>query len=124
MWKYRCYDDGRQPNLWQRWYDSNPNFQGSHDAVFEILESRMNWGPPHADYLDKGNRIVEIRLTGKVKHRILGFYGNARGEFIVLAACFHKQSVYTPHNIKETVIARKIEIQKNPRKAIACDRPS
>jgi len=123
MRTYRCYDDGRQPNLWRRWYDSHPDFQGSHDSVFEMLESRMNWGPPHAEFLDKENRIVEIRLTGKVKHRILGFYGQVRGEFIVLGSCIHKQKVYTPHGIKETVINRKTEIESNQQKAIVCARP-
>jgi hypothetical protein len=123
MWKYRCYDDGRRPNLWQRWYDSSPDFQGSHDSIFEMLESRNTWGPPHADFLDKENRIVEVRLTGKVKHRILGFYGEARGEFIVLGTCAHKQTVYTPRNIRETVVSRKTEIQKNPGRAHACVRP-
>jgi transcriptional regulator with XRE-family HTH domain len=92
MWTYRCYDDGRKPNLWQRWYDSSPDFQGSHDSIFEMLESRVNWGPPHAKFLDSENRIIEVRLTGKVKHRILGFYGDTRGEFIVLGTCFHKQN--------------------------------
>lgn len=123
MWTYRCYDDGRQPNLWQRWYDANPDFQGTHDAIFETLESRLNWGPPHADYLDSNYRIVEVRLTGKVKHRILGFYGNVRGEFVVLGTCFHKQNVYHPPGIKVTVIDRKNEIQNNQGKAIACVRP-
>jgi hypothetical protein len=109
MWKYRCYNDGRHPNLWRRWYDSNPKFQGSHDSIFEMLESRQNWGPPHAEFLDKENRIVEVRLTGKVKHRILGFYSDVRGEFIVLGPCIHKQGVYTPHGIRETVVDRKNE---------------
>jgi hypothetical protein len=109
--------------LWQRWYESNPIFQGSHDAIFEILESRQNWGPPYAKFLNKQDRIIEVRLIGKVKHRILGFYGNVRGEFIVLGTCIHKQKVYTPHGIRETVVIRKTEIQNNQGRAIACVRP-
>jgi hypothetical protein len=123
MWKYRYYDDGGQPNLWQRWYDLNPDFQGSHDSIFEMLESRLNWGPPHTEFLDRENRIVEVRLTGKVKHRILGFYGETRGEFVVVGTCIHKQDVYTPHGIRDTVVDRKNEIEKNQGKAIACVRP-
>ena len=123
MWKYRCYDDGGQPNLWQRWYDANPGFQGSHDLIFEMLESRLKWGPPHTEFLDTDNRIVEVRLTGKVKHRILGFYGDTRGEFIVLGTCIHKQHIYTPHGIRDTVVDRKNEIQKNRGRAISCVRP-
>ena len=123
MWKYRCYDDGGQPNLWQRWYNLNTDFQGSHDAIFEMLESRLNWGPPHTEFLDKENRIVEVRLTGKVKHRILGFYGDTRHEFIVLGTCIHKQRVYTPHGIRDTVVDRKNEIQKSQGRAVACVRP-
>jgi hypothetical protein len=123
MWTYRCYNDGGQPNLWQRWYASNPGFQGSHDSIFAMLESRQNWGPPHTEFLDKENRIIEVRLTGKVKHRILGFYGDARGEFIVLGTCTHKQDVYDPPDIKNTVVTRKSEIQSNKGRAIACVRP-
>jgi hypothetical protein len=123
MWTYRCYDDGRQPNLWRRWYESNPNFRGSHDSIFEMLETRVNWGPPHTRYLDDENRIVEVRLSGKVKHRILGFYSDVQLEFIVLGTCIHKQRVYTPHGIRDTVVIRKNEIQSNQGKAIACVRP-
>jgi hypothetical protein len=123
MWTYRCYDDGGTPNLWQRWYDSNPDFQGSHDSIFEMLEGRVNWGPPHTEFLDTENRIIEIRLTGKVKHRILGFYGDTRSEFIVLGTCFHKQKVYSPAGIRQTVIDRKNEIKRNQGRAITCARP-
>jgi hypothetical protein len=52
------------------------------------LESRVNWGPPHTEFLDAENRIIEVRLTGKVKHRILGFYGDTRGEFICAGNLF------------------------------------
>jgi hypothetical protein len=124
MWTYRCYDDGRKPNLWQRWYDDNPEFRGSHDSVFEMLECRTAWGRPHADFLNKDARLVEVRLSGNPKHRILGFYGDGRLEFVVVGVCIHKQRVYTPHGIKETAIFRKNEIQRNPEKAIICVRPS
>lgn len=124
MWTFRCYDDGGTPNLWQRWYDENSDYQGSHDSIFEMLESRQNWGPPYTEFLDKENRIVEVRLTGKVKHRILGFYGDVRNEFIVVATCFHKQDVYTPADIKDTAARRKREIAQKKTKAISCVRPS
>jgi hypothetical protein len=91
MWTFRCYDDGGEPDLWHRWYASNPDYQGSHDAVFDVLENRQAWGPPFAEFLDKQNRIVEVRLSGRVKHRILGFYSAARWEFIIVGTCFHKQ---------------------------------
>jgi hypothetical protein len=123
MWTYRCYNDGGEPNLWQRWYEANPDYQGTHDSIFEMLESRVNWGPPHAEFLDTENRIIEVRLTGKVKYRILGFYGEVRGEFVVLGTCFHKQNVYTPPSIRDTVVVRKNEIQSNQGRAVACVRP-
>jgi hypothetical protein len=88
-----------------------------------MLEDRHNWGPPHTEFLDKDNRIIEVRLTGKVKHRILGFYGSTRGEFIVLGTCTHKQNVYDPPSIKDTVVNRKNEIESNQGRAIACVRP-
>lgn len=122
MWTYRCYDDGKSPNLWQRWYAETSGAQGAHDANFEILEQQPQWKPPHTKFFDKPNRIIEVRLQGTVKHRILGVYGKER-EFIVLGACYHKQKVYFPHDIRRTVIKRKNEIDADNSKAIRCERP-
>src|SRR5437763_658057 len=108
MWTYRCYDDGRTPNLWQRWYTAHPDYRGSHDAIFDTLEQMVEWKPPYVDFLNKNERIVEVRLRGRVKHRILGIYSNKRrAEFIVLGTCNHKGKVYEPPNIEKTVIERK-----------------
>jgi hypothetical protein len=123
MWTYRCYDDGGRPNLWQRWYDSHVHFQGTHNSIFDILEQRLQWGKPHADFFDKDNRILEVRLTGKVKYRILGFHSGARQEFVIIATCSHKQRVYDPKDIRRTAIRRKQEIAQNPARAPHCVRP-
>jgi hypothetical protein len=124
MWTYCCYDDGKEPDLWRRWYDDNPDFQGTHDSIFEMLEDRVNWGPKQVEYLDAENRILEVRLNGKVKHRILGCYGwDVRQEFIVLGTCYHKQKVYHPHGIKDTVVRRKQEVERDLGRAPICVRP-
>jgi len=123
MWSYRCYDDGKVPNLWQRWYDAHPEVQGSHDAVFHFLEQRDQWREPFSKVFDKNLKIIEVRLNGKVKYRILGFYGSAQHEFIVVATCSHKQSVYDPPDVKMTAGKRKKEIEANPGKAQLCVRP-
>ena len=102
--------------------NSNPDFRGSHDAVFDRLEPLDSWRQPDADILDKENGIIEVRLRGRVKHRILGFY-DGKNTFVVVGTCYHKQDVYTPKDIKQTVVKRKIEIQQNPEKAMRCDRP-
>ncbi|GEC14649.1 hypothetical protein [Nitrobacter winogradskyi] len=126
MWTYRCYDDGGSLNLWQRWYDATTTAQGSHSSVFDNLEGRDVWKKPYSDILDKKNKIIEIRLTdaAKIEWRVLGFYGTARREFIVVAICNHKQKVYDPADVKKTAVKRKKEIEANPKKALACVRPT
>lgn len=89
-----------------------------------MLEQRTDWREPHAKYFDKKERIIEIRLTGNPKHRILGFYGGKQKEFIVLATCTHKQKVYDPPGIRKTVVKRQKEIVATPSKAKSCVRPS
>lgn len=123
MWTYRCYDDGRPGCPWRRWYDENPEYQGSHDAVFETLEGLDNWTKPEVDFLDKDNRLVEVRLRGRVRHRILGFHAGTRHEFTIVGFCYHKQTVYTPTDIKKTAIKRKKAIENDPTLARICNRP-
>src|SRR5258707_5714549 len=87
MWTYRCYDDGKMPDLWRRRYDAHPDGQGSHDTVFHVLEQLVQWREPHTKILDKNADVIEVRLSGKdkIEYRILGFYGKTNEEFIGLA---------------------------------------
>lgn len=125
MWTYRCYDDGDQPYLWRRWFDSAPDVHGSHDTVFRGLEQVDVWKKPWTDFIDKKNRILEVRLVGSVEWRVFGFYSEVtRREFIVLATGFHKQRVYTPADIKKTLVKRKKEVEANLGKAPICVRPT
>ena len=123
LWKFKCYDDGQSPNLWQRWYKSNIDYQGSHDAIFEIIEQQQSWTNP---YYTKamGDDLIEVRLNGAVQWRIFGFYGDKRREFVVVAIGYHKQNVYYPKAIKET--AKKIigAIKSGIKKANDCERPN
>lgn len=123
MWTYRCYNDSSAPNLWRNWYDNNPDYQGSHDSVFGMLEQQDQWREPHAKILDKNNGIIEVRLTGIVRHRVLGFYGSVRREFIVVATCHHKGEVYTPKNIRKTAAERRKRIEADIGEAPSCERP-
>jgi hypothetical protein len=125
MWKYRCYDDGGgEPNLWKRWYDATPDVPGSHDSVFEGLETMVNWREPWTKFFDKEARIIEVRLSGDVEWRVFGFHSGARQEFVVLGVGYHKGKVYTPHDIRKTLIKRKKEIEADPGKAVPCARPT
>jgi hypothetical protein len=123
MWKYRCYDDGGKPDLWKRWYDDHKDVQGSHDSVFDALESMVSWRKPWTDFIDKKARIIEVRLSGDVEWRVFGFHGGAQREFIVLGTGYHKGRVYTPANVRKTAIKRKQEIEADPGKAKFCERP-
>ena len=124
MWKYRCYDDGGNPSLWKRWYDATVDVQGSHDSIFQGLESMVNWREPWTKFFDKEERIIEVRLSGDVEWRVFGFHSGERQEFVILGTAFHKGKVYTPHDIRTTLIKRKKEIEADPKKAKPCERPT
>lgn len=121
MWTYRCYDDGKQPNLWRRWYDSNPDYQGTHDSIFDILEQQQQWKMPWTRPL--GDGLIEVRLHGKVQYRILGYYGDARKEFIVVGTCSHKGNVYTPKDAIKVAKKAMNDIKGGRANAIQCSRP-
>lgn len=121
-WTYKCYIDGKSPNLWQRWYDDNPAAQGAHDAALNILEELEVWRGPNAKAFDD---IVEIRFkAGGIQHRIFGFYGsNEKQRYIVTGTGSHKGNVYTPKGILKTCTKRREEIEGDPTKAKECSRP-
>lgn len=121
IWTYRCYDDGNKPNLWQRWYDSNPNYQGKHDSVFRIIEHHDQWREPYTKILKDG--LVEVRITGDVQWRIFGFFSKTRREFIVVSTGYHKGQIYDPRNIIKKSIVIKNDIKSGIKKAISCGRP-
>lgn len=124
QWTYRCYDDGKSPDLWRRWYDANPDIHGTHDSTFDILEQQDRWAKPHCDFINKDERLLEIRLNGKVKFRIFGYYDlEVRKQFVVLGIGNHKGPVYSPKDILKTIILRKKEVLNGAATAHHCPRP-
>lgn len=120
-WTFKCYDDGRSPNLWQRWYDDNARARGAHDAILDIIEQLERWREPYTKAFDD---VVEIRFTAqKVERRIFGFYGGTKQQFVVTATGSHKGKVYTPKEILKTHSKRRKEIEGDPTKAKDCSRP-
>jgi hypothetical protein len=121
-WTYRCYVDGKSPNLWRRWYDAHPDCQGSHDAVFRILDTLVSWREPQAKKLSTG--VIEVRLTGTLEWRIFGFYGERQKEFVVVSVASKKGVVYTPKKALKNAKALMKLCRSNPGKAISCECPS
>jgi hypothetical protein len=124
MWRYWWYADPKGPDPWRAWYDAqNASVQGRHDAVFRMLEARVNWTPPHAKKI--GDDLDEIILKTNVQHRLLGFYWphSIRMAFTFLLPCTHKGRVYDPKDAFE-IAERQIEELKSGRNWIRrCDRP-
>ena len=120
-WTYRCYDDGKSPTLWHRWFSKNENCQGAHDSTFRILEQQESWIGPNWKRLGPG--IGEVKVTaGNVEWRIVGFIRGTQ-EFVVVAIGYHKQRVYTPRNLLDD--ARKLAnaCKKDITLAPVCARP-
>lgn len=127
-WTYRCYVDGRRPNLWQRWYDENPEAQGKHDGRFMVLEQQDRWESPSPSWKPlsgdmKG--LSEVRFEGKDRRawRVFGHTNQTAQIFTVLSIGFHKDRKYTPKNVMGLAKHRWKEIENDPKKAQECERP-
>ena len=127
MWKYYCYDNGRPDNLWSDWYHKrDEQTKAQHDQVWEMLEQRGShqWEIPWAKHL--GESLIEIRVSGNVQWRILGYYGpkGERKAFTILLICNHKQNIYQPHDAINTARKRLKMVEQNNSMVKSCDRPS
>jgi hypothetical protein len=122
-WTYKCYDDGKSPSLWQRWYDDTPAAQGSFDAALNFLEALEVWQEPNAR---KIGDLIEIKCKGGgIQHRVFGFYSTGeKQKFIVLGFGDHKDRVYNPKDILKTCTRRRKEVEDDPSKAKDCTRPT
>ena len=122
-WTYRCYDDGKMPNLWRRWYDDNKPARGAHDATFEMLEKMESWGPPNFKSL--GSELYEVKFFGQDKRqwRVFGMVDQHGQEFIALNVGYHKDKNYTPSNVMSKARERLKEVKANIEEAPICERP-
>lgn len=98
MWKFYCYDDGRNPDLWASWYagDADERDRAQHDQVFDVLVGTERWIDPPVKSL--GGGLLEIKIRGTLQWRIFGFYypSQQRKVFTLLLFCYHKQNRYYP----------------------------
>lgn len=124
MWTWVCYDDGEDVDLWSRWYQGvDDDVRGIHDVRIDYLEPRpaAQWREPYTKRLNHG--IVEIRITGPVQHRLLGFFGTTRAQFTIVLSCTHKMNVYSPKDAKRTAAKRKMAIESGVANVRICKRP-
>jgi hypothetical protein len=123
MWQWFCYDDGEEEDLWSRWYAaSDDEHQARHDVVFDFLEARNGneWREPFSKKIN--DNLVEVRITGAVQHRLLGFFGsNQRFTFVI--TCTHKQNIYDPKDAKKTAAKRKKAIEEGATNVRKSKRP-
>jgi hypothetical protein len=125
-WRYRCYATNDSPNLWAAWYiEQSPEVQAKHDTVFEFLEQRTDWSPPHYKKLSGQDGLGEVILKGKVAWRIFGFRHSEdyRPTFTVTQIGNHKGNLYSPKNVISNARGRMNDIRNDSRKVSICDRP-
>jgi hypothetical protein len=123
-WTYQCYDDGKLPNRWQRWFDDHFNAQGAHDNAFDMLENMDTWREPNSKHLGEG--LVEVRFKGedKLQWRVFGFFQKGQRQvFVVVASGYHQQKKYYPSGIIEKSRVLKLEIELGKAKVVSCARP-
>jgi putative component of toxin-antitoxin plasmid stabilization module len=125
LWTYYCYDDGREEDIWHRWFrlraERDDRLMDNHAAVLARLDQRQAWGPP--DVKPLSGKLREIRLSGDVEWRLLGGFGHERGSFVIVLICNHKQRRYDPPDALKTAAKRLREIQRDPKKVRLSARP-
>ena len=128
MWTYFCYDNEKEESLWHVWYAArDDDTKASHDYAFEYLEPRENrewYNTPHFGPLVPKKGIYEIRLPGKLKWRLAGYFGPGVKQFTIVLICNHKGQIYDPPDSKKTAVKRKSQIESGKRKRKQCVRPT
>lgn len=116
-------------DIWSAWYSqADQRSRGQHDDRFEALEVReaYEWREPLSKAL-KGNSkaLVEIRVTGDVEWRLLGYFGpkGERHVFTFLLICHHKGKIYAPPDALKTAVKRMKAIEAGKAKVRRCARP-
>ena len=95
MWTYLWYPDGTS-DPWAAWFESQDDrVRATHVRMFDYLNSRsrQEWKKPYVDKIQGSKELYEIRIKAGVQHRLLGFYGDDKFEFIIVIACIHKGQV-------------------------------
>ena len=125
MWTFYCHDDGKNPDLWARWYanDASERDRAAHDQTFDILEKQVIWKEPQVKTLSGG--LCEIRISGSVKWRLLGFYypKGIRRVFTLLMFCYHKQRRYSPPDALNMARSRMKALMANKARVHRSARP-
>lgn len=99
VWKFYCYHDGKNPDLWARWHsdDADERDRGAHAQTFDVLEKQSFWKEPQVKTLKGG--LIQIKIRGSRQWRLLGFYypKGERRSFTILSTCYHKDKRYHPN---------------------------
>lgn len=127
MLNYRCYDDGKEPNLWQRWYDGEAEKRGraKHDFVFGVLEQlpRSRWLPLHFKKIQGQEGVFEVLIATNFAWRILVTLSQDNSIMTVLLTCNHKGNVYDPREALQTAGKRRRDLDNGTAQSKKCDRP-
>ena len=126
MWTWHCYDDGKDEDLWARWYYAQSHrTRGQHRQIFETLEQREenDWRKPLTNNL--GDGLIEIYVRSEVQWRLFGFYWpkGQRRSFTIVLIGYHKGKIYSPPGSIDQ--ARKImrDIENGNAEVRNCGRP-
>jgi hypothetical protein len=106
---FDCVVDGR--NVIEEWYQGlSEDAQFTFDALLknqQKVESVLGWtGFKYLQGKPKEERIWQLDfIADKRQYRLLGVFGQARRNAVMLLGCYHKGPVYTPQDSLE--MARK-----------------
>ncbi len=117
FWRFYDYCSPAGNNLIEEWYaDQETDVQAAFDITLNNLAGLRSWhGRTDFSMLHGAHaRLGEIRFkTGKVQYRPVGFFGSARGTFILLVGASKKQNVYTPPNAFDLAVTRRRLLAQN-----------
>jgi hypothetical protein len=119
VWTLYCYDDGKRPDIWERWFFDESlvtdAIRARHERVWVALRGMKIWDSYRLvhDCPVDGVKEVVIKVKKDLQWRLGGIYGPAQREFTVLGAFYHKGTRYYPDGILSQVKTAKSELEKS-----------
>lgn len=121
IWKLRTYVDSDEKRILAHWYSDIPMVAKARFQVrvwYLLQQERDNWTRPQFDTLSEdapGFGEIRMGMVNNVATRLIGYFDH--DSFCVLLIVTKKGAKYDPSNWVRLSQERKLEIQKDPRRA-------
>lgn len=131
-WRFFCYDDGEELDIWRRWFRCErkvtDKIRARHRVVLDRLRVTEFWRTEpdlvHGLPLDGVVELV-VMVKRDLQWRIVGTYGGGQNVFTILGFVYHKGDKYYPKGEMAKIERRRDELKKGGfQKRRPCEPPT